>query len=32
MDAPEISAKNGINIHAVLEMIVTRRSRAEGRP
>ena len=22
MDAPEISAKNGINIHAVLEMIV----------
>ncbi len=32
MDAPEISAKNGINIHAVLEMIVNDVPAPTGRP
>ena len=32
MDAPEISAKNGINIHAVLEDIVAERARPHRRP
>ena len=32
MEAPEISAKNGINIHAVLEDVVAEHPRPAGRP